>query len=115
MNIVRTYECTSQIKKKIITDVENYSGLYLAALLVSPAGRSQILKSSVPEDSTPNGGDNPVQVTLRLSSSFGEACTDRMLQSGYHTAAEQMILKMLLCEGEVMAEECTGLRHFFKV
>ena len=29
-----------RLKKKIITDVENYSGLYLAALLVSPAGRS---------------------------------------------------------------------------
>ncbi len=112
---VRTYECTSQIKKKFITDVENYSGLYLAALLVSPAGRSQILKKSVPEDSTPNGGGNPVQVTLRLSSSFGEACTDRILQSGYHTAAEQMILKMLLCEGEVTAEERTGPSPLFKI
>ena len=101
--------------KKFITDVENYSGLYLAALLVSPAGRSQILKSSVPEDSTPNGGGNPVQVTLRWISSCGEGCTDRMLQSGHHTAAEWMILKMLLCEGEVTAEERTGLGHFFNI
>jgi hypothetical protein len=37
-----------------------------------------------------------------------------MLQSGYHTAAEKRILKMLLCKGEVTAEEHTGIRHFFK-
>jgi hypothetical protein len=38
-----------------------------------------------------------------------------MLQSGCHTAAELMILKMLLCEGEVTAEERTGISHFFKI
>jgi hypothetical protein len=37
-----------------------------------------------------------------------------MLQSGFHTAAEYLILKMLLWEGEVTAEERTGLGHFFK-
>jgi hypothetical protein len=37
-----------------------------------------------------------------------------MLQSGHHTTAEWMILKMLLCEGEVTAEERTGLRRFLK-
>jgi hypothetical protein len=37
-----------------------------------------------------------------------------MLQSGFHTAAEYLILKMLLCEGEVTAEERTGLSHFLK-
>jgi hypothetical protein len=36
-----------------------------------------------------------------------------MLQSGYHTAAEWMILKMLLFEGEVTAEEHIGISHFF--
>ncbi len=55
------------------------------------------------------------RLTLRLSSSCGEGCTGRRLQSWYHTAAEYMILKMLLCEGEVIAEEHTGLSHFFKV
>jgi hypothetical protein len=54
-------------------------------------------------------------VTLRLSSSCGEGCTDRMPQSGFHAAAEYLILKLLLCEGEVTAEERTGLRHFFKI
>jgi hypothetical protein len=48
-----------------------------------------------------------------LSFSCGEGRTDRMLQSGCHTAAEKRILKMLLCKGEVTAEEHTGLRHFF--
>jgi hypothetical protein len=38
-----------------------------------------------------------------------------MLQSGHHTAAEWMILKMLLCEGEVTAEERTGLSHFLNI
>jgi hypothetical protein len=38
-----------------------------------------------------------------------------MLQSGYYTAAEKRILKMLLCEGEVTAEERTGLSHFIKI
>jgi hypothetical protein len=38
-----------------------------------------------------------------------------MLQSGYHKAAEQRILKMLLCEGEVTAEERTGLSYFIKI
>jgi hypothetical protein len=102
--------------------VQNYSELYLAVppptpaqCRLSPAGGSWLLKSSTPEDSTPNGSGNPVKVTLRLSSSCGKVYSDRMLQSGYHRAAEQMILKMLLCEGEVMAEEHTGLSHFFKV
>jgi hypothetical protein len=36
-----------------------------------------------------------------------------MLQSGYHTAAEKRILKMLLCEGEVRVKERTGISHFF--
>ncbi len=58
------------------------------SVVVSPAGRSQILKSSIPEDSHPNGCGNPVQVTLRLSSLWGGCCTHRMHQSGYHTAAE---------------------------
>ncbi len=66
----------------------------------------------MPENSNPNGSGNPVKVTLRLSSSCGEGCTDRMLQSGHHTAAEWMIIIMLLCEGEVTAEERTGLSHF---
>jgi len=82
---------------------------------VSPAGRSWILKSNIPEYSNPNGGGNLDKVTLQLSSSYGEGCTDRMLQSGYHKAAEQRILKMLLCEGEVIAEEPTGLSHYFKI
>jgi hypothetical protein len=34
---------------------------------------------------------------------------------GFHTAAEYLILKMLLSEGEVTAEERTGLGHFFKI
>ncbi len=81
---------------------QNYSELYLAVppptlqaafregwpVVVSPADRSQILKSSIPEDSNPNGGGNPEKVTLRLSSSCGEGCTGRMLHSGYHTAAQ---------------------------
>ncbi len=83
------------------------------SVVVSPAGRSQILKSSIPEDSHPNGGGNAVKVTLRLSSSCGEGCTNRMHQSGHHTAAEWRIIKMLLCEREVTAEERTGLGHFF--
>jgi hypothetical protein len=36
-----------------------------------------------------------------------------MLQSGFHKAAEYLILKMLLCEGEVTAKARTGLSHFF--
>jgi hypothetical protein len=52
-----------------------------------------------------------LSVTLRLSSSCGEIYTDRMLQSGYYTAAEKRILKMLLCTGEETAEERTGLSH----
>jgi hypothetical protein len=82
---------------------------------VSPAGRFKILKSSIPEDSNPVGGGNPAQVIFRLSSSCGKGCTDRMPQSGYHTATEEMILKMLLCEGEVTAEERTGISHFLKI
>jgi hypothetical protein len=105
MYIVRTYECTSQIKKNFTQMVQNYSELYLAVppptsshcrlppemdgpgilictVFVSPAGGSKILKSSIPEDSNPNGSGNPVKVTLRLSSSCGEGCTYRMLQSG---------------------------------
>jgi hypothetical protein len=74
--------------------------------------RSQ--KRSIPEDSNPNGGGNPVQVTFRLISACSKGCTDRMLQSGHHTTAEWMILKMLLCEG-VTAEERTGPRHFFNI
>jgi hypothetical protein len=56
-----------------------------------------------------------LSVTLRLSSSCGGSYTDRMLQSGYHTAAEKWILKMLLCVGKVTAEERTGLSHCFTI
>jgi hypothetical protein len=38
-----------------------------------------------------------------------------MQQSGFHTAAEYLILKMLLCEGEVTAEARTGLSIFLKI
>jgi hypothetical protein len=38
-----------------------------------------------------------------------------MLQSGFNTAAEYLILKMLLCIGEVIAEARTGLSHFLKI
>jgi hypothetical protein len=77
-------------EKNLSLMFQNYSELYLAvppptpahcrlpprercswgfwSVVVSPAGRSQILKSSIPEDSHPNGGGNPVKVTLRLSS-----------------------------------------------
>jgi hypothetical protein len=37
-----------------------------------------------------------------------------MLQSEYLKAADEKILKMLLCKGEVTAKERTGLRHFYK-
>ncbi len=60
----------------------------ISSVVVSPAGRSEILKSSIPEDSNPNGGGKPDDVALQLSPSCGEGCTDRMLLSGYHTAAE---------------------------
>ena len=123
----------SDLKFFLSQMVQNYSELYLTvppphcrlpprgmdrgfwSVVVSPAGRSQILKSNIPEDSHPNGGGIPVKVTLRLSSSCGEGCTDRMHQSGYHTAAEWRIIKMLLCEREVTTEERTGLSHFFNI
>ncbi len=48
MYIVHTYECTSRIYKKFITDVPNYSELYLA---VSPPSLQAALREGWPGDS----------------------------------------------------------------
>jgi hypothetical protein len=48
MYIVRTYECTSWIKKKLTQMVQNYSELYLAA---PPPSLQAALREGWPGDS----------------------------------------------------------------
>ncbi len=91
MYIVRTYECTSRILKKLALRFQYYSELFGLGILICgcvTCRKILDLKSRIPEDSNPNGGGNPDKVTLRLNSSCGEGCTYRMFQPEYHKAAE---------------------------